>query len=157
MKKITTFLTFADRAEEAVNFYVSVFKDSKIESLVRMGGEGPGAKGALLHATFHLHGQGFMAMDGGSYFTFAQGTSLFVDCESQEEVDDLWDKLSEGGEQQPCGWLKDRYGVSWQIVPSALGELMQGKDPEKSRKVMEAMLKMHKIDIQTLREAYNQG
>jgi predicted 3-demethylubiquinone-9 3-methyltransferase (glyoxalase superfamily) len=157
MQKVTTFLTFKDRAEEAVNFYVSIFKNSKITSLARTDGGGSGAVGALLHAAFQLDGQEFMAMDGGPYFSFAQGTSLFVNCETQAEVDYLWEKLSEGGEQQPCGWLKDRYGVSWQIVPSVLGELMQGKDPQRSKRVMEALLKMGKIDIETLKRAYEQG
>jgi len=157
MQKITTFLTFQDRAEEAVNLYASLFKNSKILNMVRIGGEGPGGKGALLHASFQLDGQEYMAMDGGSYFSFGQGTSMFVNCETQEEVDELWEKLSEGGEKQRCGWLKDKYGVSWQIIPSALGELMQDKDPEKSKRVMEAMLKMDKIDIKTLKQAYEQG
>ena len=157
MRKITTFLTFKDRGEEAVTFYVSVFKNSSIMSMVRYQPEGPGSSGALLHAAFQLNGQDFMAMDGGPHFTFTEGTSLFVDCETQEEVDHLWERLSEGGEKQRCGWLKDRYGVSWQIIPSALGEMMQDKDPEKSRSVMEAMLKMDKIDIKTLRQAYEQG
>ncbi|MFA5787702.1 MAG: VOC family protein [Actinomycetota bacterium] len=154
MQKVTTFLTFQDHAEEAVSLYVSVFKNSKISSIVRMGGEVPGGKGALLHAAFQLDGQEFMAMDGGPYFAFSQGISLFVNCETQEEVDRLWGKLSEGGEQGQCGWLKDRFGVSWQIIPSALGELMQDKDPEKSKRVMDAMLKMNKIDIKALRQAY---
>jgi len=157
MRKITTFLTFKDRGEEAVTFYVSVFKNSSIMSMVRYQPEGPGSSAALLHAAFQLNGQDFMAMDGGPHFTFTEGTSLFVDCETQEEVDHLWERLSEGGEKQRCGWLKDRYGVSWQIIPSALGEMMQDKDPEKSRSVMEAMLKMDKIDIKTLGQAYEQG
>ena len=157
MQKVTTFLTFQDRAEEAVSLYVSLFKNSKILSMVRMGGEAPGGQGALLHAAFQLDGQEFMAMDGGPYFAFAQGMSLFVNCETQEEVDHLWEKLSEGGEKGQCGWLKDRFGVSWQIIPSALGELMQDKDPEKSKRVMDAMLKMNKIDIQALRHAYEGG
>ncbi len=154
MQKITTFMAFQDRAEEAVNLYVSVFKNSKITSLVRTGGEEPGANGSLLHATFQLEGQEFMAIDGGPYFSFAQGISLFVDCHSQEEVDELWEKLSEGGEKGQCGWLKDRFGVSWQIIPSALGEMMQDKDPEKAKRVMDAMLKMNKIDIRALKNAY---
>jgi len=157
MRKITTFLTFKDRGEEAVTFYVSVFKNSSIMSMVRYQPEGPGSSAALLHAAFQLNGQDFMAMDGGPHFTFTEGTSLFVDCETQEEVDHLWERLSEGGEKQRCGWLKDRYGVSWQIIPSALGEMMQDKEPEKSKRVMEAMLKMDKIDIKTLRQAYEQG
>jgi predicted 3-demethylubiquinone-9 3-methyltransferase (glyoxalase superfamily) len=154
VQKITIFMAFQDQAEEAVNLYVSAFKNSKITSLVRVGGEGAGAKGSLQHAAFQLDGQEFMAIDGGPYFSFSQGMSLFVDCRTQEEVDDLWEKLSEGGEKGQCGWLKDRFGVSWQIVPSALGEMMQDKDPEKSKRVMDALLKMNKIDIQTLRQAF---
>lgn len=157
MQKITTFLTFNERAEEAVRFYVSIFKNSEITGMVRNDEGESGAKGTLLNATFQLDGHEFMAMDGGPYFSFAQGTSLFVNCETQEEVDELWEKLSEGGEKQPCGWLRDKYGVSWQIVPSVLGELMQDEDPEKSRRVMEALLKMSKIDIAALKQAYDQG
>ena len=154
MQKVTTFLTFKEKAEEAVNLYVSLFKNSKIVSIVRSEGEGPIAKGALLHASFQLDGQEFMAMDGGPYFSFAQGFSLFANCETQEEIDRLWDKLSEGGEEQPCGWVKDKYGVSWQIVPPILGEMLNDKDAEKSKRVMEAMLKMKKIDIKALQQAY---
>lgn len=157
MHQVTTFLTFQDRAEEAVQLYVSLIKNSKISSMTRAGGDGPEGKGALMHASFELDGQEFMAMDGGPYFAFAQGISLFVNCETQAEVDHLWEKLSEGGESGQCGWLKDRFGVSWQIIPSALGELMQSKDPEKSKRVMEAMLKMTKIDIQALRQAADRG
>ena len=157
MKKVTTFLTFKDHAEEAVNFYVSIFKNSKIDNIVRSGGEGPGAKGTLLNASFQLDGQEFMAMEGGPHFSFEEGFSLFVNCETQDEVDELWEKLSEGGEKGRCGWLKDKYGVSWQIIPSALGELMQDKDAAKAKRVMEAMLKMDKIDIKALRQAYSQG
>lgn len=157
MQKITTFLTFQDQAEEAVNLYVSLFKNSRILSTVRNPGQGPGEMGTLLHAAFQLDGQQYMAMDGGPYFTFGQGISLFVSCETQEEVDELWEKLSEGGEKQQCGWLKDRFGVSWQIIPTALGELMQSEDAQKSQRVMEAMLKMGKIDIKTLKQAYEQG
>jgi len=155
MQKVTTFLTFKEKGEEAVNLYVSLFKNSKIMSIVRSKGEGPIAKGALLHASFQLDGQEFMAMDGGPYFSFAQGISLFVNCETQEEMDRLWDKLSEGGEEQPCGWVKDKYGVSWQIVPPILGEMLNDKDAEKSKRVMEAMLKMKKIDIKALQQAYD--
>jgi len=157
MQKITTFLTFKDKAEEAVNFYVSIFKNSKIKSVTRYGEAGSGPKGSVMSATFQLAGQDFYALNGGPYFTFAQGTSLFVNCETQKEVDELWEKLSAGGEKQPCGWLKDKYGVSWQIIPSVLGEMLGDKNPNKSRKVMEAMLKMQKIDIETLRRAYEQG
>ena len=155
MQKITTFLMFSDRAKEAVNFYVSVFKNSKIESMTRIEGA-PGVDDALQLTTFQLEGQEFMAMNGGPHFTFEQGISLFVNCETQEEVDELWEKLAEGGEKQPCGWVRDKFGVSWQIVPSALGEMMQDKDPAKSKRVMEALLKMSKIDIKTLNQAYEQ-
>ncbi len=156
MQKITTFLTFDDQAEEAVNLYVSIFKNSRIVSMVRSDAEGPIAKGKLLNATFELDGQPFMAMDGGPYFSFAIGTSLFVNCETQEEIDELWEQLSAGGEKQPCGWLKDKFGVSWQIVPSVLGEMMSHPESGNSAKVIEALLKMSKIDIKTLKQAYSQ-
>jgi predicted 3-demethylubiquinone-9 3-methyltransferase (glyoxalase superfamily) len=154
MSKVTTFLTFKEKGEEAVNFYVSLFKNSKVLSLVRSEGESPIAQGALMHASFLLDGQAFMAMDGGPYFNFEQGFSLFVNCETQAEIDRLWEKLSEGGEEQMCGWVKDRYGVSWQIVPPILGDLLTDKDAEKAQRVMEAMLKIKKIDISALQYAY---
>jgi predicted 3-demethylubiquinone-9 3-methyltransferase (glyoxalase superfamily) len=153
-KKITTFLTFDDRAGEAVEFYTSIFPNSRVTSEQRYGPAGPGAEGSLMTATFELDGQEFMALNGGPSFSFAQGISLFVDCETQEEVDELWERLSEGGEKGPCGWLTDRFGVSWQIIPRALGELLGDEDPEKSRRVMNAMLEMSKIDIEGLRRAY---
>ena len=156
MQKITTFLTFNDQAEEAVNFYTSLFKDSRIVSAMRYGEAGPGPKGAVMSAAFQLAGQQFIALNGGPYFSFAQGISLFVSCETQEEIDELYEKLSEGGEKQPCGWLKDKFGVSWQIVPPVLGEMLQDKDAGKAKRVMEAMLKMHKIDIKTLKQAFEQ-
>ena len=145
--KITTFLTFNDQAEEAVNFYTSIFDDSKILSTT------PGPGGTLMSATFELDGQQFMALNGGPSFAFAQGMSLFVDCETQEEVDEFWEQLSEGGAQGPCGWLTDKFGVSWQIIPRALGELLNDEDPERSKRVMNAMLQMGKIDIEGLRRA----
>ncbi len=152
MQKITTFLTYNNQAEEAVNFYVSIFRNSKITGINRYG-EG----GAVISATFVLEGQEFMALNGGPSFTFAQGFSLFVNCETQAEVDELWEKLSAGGgEPGPCGWLKDKFGVSWQIIPTTLGELLGDKDPEKSQRVMQAMLQMHKIDIKALKQAYDQ-
>jgi predicted 3-demethylubiquinone-9 3-methyltransferase (glyoxalase superfamily) len=154
MQKITTFLTFEDRAEEAVEFYTSVFDDSKVLSATRYGDSGPGPKGSLMSATFELHGQQFMALNGGPSFSFAQGISLYVDCETQDEVDEFWEKLSEGGEKGPCGWLTDRFGVSWQVIPRALPELLSDPDPEKSKRVMDAMLKMSKIEIDELRKAY---
>jgi len=154
MSKVTTFLTFKENGEEAVNLYVSLIKNSKITSIVRSEGGGPFPEGALQHASFSLDGQEFAAMDGGPYFSFDQGFSIFVNCETQEEIDRLWDKLSEGGEEQQCGWLKDKYGVSWQIVPSILGDMLMNGDGEKSKRVTEAFLKMTKFDIQALQEAY---
>ena len=157
MQKITTFLTFNNQAEEAVNFYVSIFRNSKIMSMSRYGEGGPGPKGSVMSASFLLEEQEFVALNGGPQFTFADGISLFVNCETQEEVDKLWDKLSEGGEKGPCGWLKDKFGVSWQIIPTALGQMLQDKDPRKSQNVMQAMLQMTKIDIAALRRAYEQA
>jgi predicted 3-demethylubiquinone-9 3-methyltransferase (glyoxalase superfamily) len=154
MQKITTFLWFNDKAEEAVNFYVSLFKNSKVTGVSRYGDAGPGPKGSVMTATFQLEGQDFIALNGGPLYKFTEAISLFVDCRTQEEVDHLWEKLSEGGEKSRCGWLKDKYGLSWQIVPSALRELMGDKDPEKSRRVMTAMLQMTKIDIKKLQEAH---
>lgn len=153
-QKITPFLWFDDKAEEAMNFYVSIFRNSKVVSVTRYGEAGPRPKGMVMTATFQLEGQQFTALNGGPEFTFTEAISFAVDCETQQEVDELWEKLSEGGEKGRCGWLKDKYGLSWQIVPSALGELLQDKDPEKSKRVMEAMLQMDKIDIETLRRAY---
>jgi len=153
--KITTFLTYDGNAEEAVALYTSVFADSRVVSTNRYGDAGPGPKGGLMTATFELAGQEFMALNGGSSFSFAQGISLFVDCETQEEVDELWEKLSEGGEPGPCGWLTDRFGVSWQIIPRALGELLGDPDPARSQAVMQAMLQMGKIEIDGLRRAYD--
>jgi len=147
-------LWFDGKAEEAMNFYVSIFKNSKIGSVTRCGEGGPGPKGSVLTATFQLEGQEFTALNGGPMFTFSPAISFFVNCETQEEVDQLWEKLSEGGEKQRCGWLKDKYGVSWQIIPSALGEMLRDKDPEKSKHVMKAMLQMDKIDIRRLKQAY---
>lgn len=154
MQKITTFLTFDGQAEEAVDFYTSVFQGSRIQSRHRYEAGGGGPEGELITATFELAGQEFMALNGGSSFSFSQGISLFVDCESQEEVDDLWEKLTDGGEPGPCGWLTDRFGVSWQIIPRALGELLADEDREKAGRVMQAMLKMSKIEIEGLQRAY---
>jgi predicted 3-demethylubiquinone-9 3-methyltransferase (glyoxalase superfamily) len=155
MEKITTFLTFDDQAEEAVNLYTSIFDNSRIVSTRRYGDAGPGPKGSLMTAEFVLAGQTFTALNGGPSFTFSQGISLFVDCETQEEVDELWEKLSEGGEKGPCGWLTDKFGVSWQIIPRKLGELLGDPDPEKVNRVMEAMLKMGKIETAELQRAYD--
>ncbi len=157
MQKIVPFLWFNDRAEEAVNFYVSLFKNSRVVSVTRYGEAGPGPKGAVMMVTFQLAGQDFYALNGGPRFTFSPAISLLVNCETQEEVDDLWEKLSEGGETNQCGWLRDKYGLSWQIVPTILGKLMQDQDPEKSQRVMKAMLQMEKLDIAGLRQAYEQA
>jgi predicted 3-demethylubiquinone-9 3-methyltransferase (glyoxalase superfamily) len=157
MQKITPFLWFNGNAEEAMNFYVSVFKNSKVVSVMRYGEAGPGRKGTVMGGTFELDGQRFQALNGGPKFAFTPAISLFVNCETQEEVDDLWEKLSDGGEKQRCGWLKDKYGLSWQIIPSILGELLQSKDGEKSSRAMKAMMQMDKIDIKGLKQAYDQG
>jgi predicted 3-demethylubiquinone-9 3-methyltransferase (glyoxalase superfamily) len=156
MKKITPFLWFDDQAEEAMNFYVSVFKNSKVLGVTRYGDGAPGTKGTVMTATFELNGQEFMALNGGpQHFAFSEAISFFVNCEDQREVDDLWRKLSEGGEEGPCGWVKDKYGLWWQIVPTVLGEMLGDEDPARSGRVMQAMLKMSKIDIAALRQAYN--
>ena len=154
MQKITTFLWFDDKAEEAANFYVSLFKNSKIETISRYGDAGPGPKGTVMVVTFQLEGQQFTALNGGPQFTFTPAISLLVNCETQEEVDELWEKLSAGGRKDRCGWLQDKYGLSWQIIPTVLGKLMSDPDPAKSSRVMKAMLQMDKLDIQRLQEAY---
>ena len=156
MQKITPFLWFDNQAEEAMNFYTSIFKHSKILNVSRYGDTGPGVEGSVMTATFQLNGQEFMVLNGGPTFKFNEAISFLVKCETQEEVDYFWEKLSEGGEEVQCGWLKDKYGISWQIVPTILGELLQDKDAEKARRVMEAMLKMVKIDIAGLKQAYEQ-
>ena len=157
MQKITPFLWFNDQAEEAMNFYVSLFRNSKITMLRRYGEEGPGPKGTVMTGTFELEGQEFMALNGGPHFSFTPAISLFVNCQTQEEVDELWDKFSEGGVTNQCGWLQDKYGVSWQIIPTALGEMLGDKNPAKAGAVMKAMLQMRKIDIKRLQQAYEQG
>lgn len=154
MQKITPFLWFNQNAEEAIDFYSSIFKNSKTVSVSRYGEEGPTPKGTLMTATFELEGQTFMALNGGPHFAFTPAISLFVNCETQEEVDELWEKLSEGGKTNRCGWLEDKYGLSWQIIPSILGEMLQDKDAGKAKNVMEAMLQMDKMDIQALKQAY---
>ncbi len=156
-QKITTYLWFDNNAEEAMSFYVSIFKNSKILDVVRYGEAGPGPKGTVMCGTFQLEGQQFMALNGGPHFKFTEAISLFVNCETQEEVDDLWEKLTAGGgAPSQCGWLKDKFGLSWQIVPSVLLELMAGEDAGKSKRVMEAMLKMTKMDIGKLKQAAEQ-
>ena len=156
MSKITPFLTFNDQAEEAVNLYVSLFKNSKILSINRFGEGAPMPAGTVMTVSFVLDGQEFTALNGGPHFTFTDGFSLYVSCETQAEVDELWEKISAGGEKGQCGWLKDKYGVSWQIIPTALGQLLGDKDPHKAQNVMQAMLQMTKIDIAALRRAYDQ-
>ncbi len=159
MEGITPFLWFDDKAEEAVNFYVSLFPNSKIGAISRYSDEGAKAagrpKGAVMVVTFELDGRKFMALNGGPHFKFTEAISLLVNCETQEEVDKLWEKLSEGGRKDRCGWLKDRWGLSWQIVPTALGKLMS--DPDKAPRVMQAMLQMDKLDIAKLEEAARQS
>ena len=154
MQKITPFLWFDNQAEAAATFYVSIFRNSKIVTTTRYGDAGPGPKGSVMTVVFELDGQEFIALNGGPQFKFTEAVSFSVNCKTQEELDDFWEKLSRGGEEGPCGWLKDKYGLSWQIIPSALGELMGDKDPVKAKRVMEAMLKMNKIDISILRQAY---
>jgi predicted 3-demethylubiquinone-9 3-methyltransferase (glyoxalase superfamily) len=154
MQKITPFLWFDGKAEEAKNFYVSIFKDSKVLSVTRYGEGGPGATGTVMTAAFQLDGQELIALNGGPQFHFTEAISFSVNCETQEEVDEFWEKLSEGGAKSRCGWLKDKYGLSWQVNPTVLGEMLQDKDPEKAKRVMEAMLQMDKIDIKTLKQAY---
>jgi predicted 3-demethylubiquinone-9 3-methyltransferase (glyoxalase superfamily) len=157
MQKISPFLWFDGRAEEAMNFYVSIFKNSKVLGVSRYGDEGPGPKGTVMVATFELEGEKFFALNGGPEFKFSPAISFLVDCQTQQEVDDLWEKVSAGGEKGQCGWLTDKFGLSWQIVPSILGELMQDEDEEKSGRVMQAMLQMHKLDIAALKRAYEGG
>jgi predicted 3-demethylubiquinone-9 3-methyltransferase (glyoxalase superfamily) len=156
MQKITPFLWFDDQAEEAMNFYVSIFKNSKVLSVARYGDAGPGRKGTIMTARFQLEGQEFIALNGGPQFKFTEAISFLVNCETQEEVDYFWEKLSKGGERSRCGWLKDKFGLSWQIVPTVLGEMLQDKNAEKSQSVMKAMLQMDKIDIQSLKRADDQ-
>jgi predicted 3-demethylubiquinone-9 3-methyltransferase (glyoxalase superfamily) len=154
MPRITTFLAYDDQAEEAAKFYVSVFKNSRIRSVTRYGEAGPGPPDSVMTVAFELDGQEFVALNGGSHFQFTDGISLSVECKTQEEVDTYWEKLSEGGEPGPCGWLKDRFGLYWQINPSILSEMLSDPDPKKSNRVMEAMLKMKKISIEGLKRAY---
>jgi predicted 3-demethylubiquinone-9 3-methyltransferase (glyoxalase superfamily) len=154
MDKITPFLWFDTQAEEAANFYVSIFKNSKIDSILRYGDAGPGPKGTVMLVSFHLEGQKFSALNAGPQYKFTPAISLYVDCESQPEVDELWNKLVAGGQTMQCGWLTDKFGLCWQIVPRVLIELMQDKDPVKAQRVFQAMMKMIKIEIEPLRRAY---
>jgi predicted 3-demethylubiquinone-9 3-methyltransferase (glyoxalase superfamily) len=154
MKKITPYLWFENQAEEAANYYASIFKNSKIHEIQRYGEAGPGPAGSAMIVTFELEGQDFIALNGGPQFKFNEAISFYVDCKTQEEVDELWAKLSAGGEEGLCGWLKDKYGLSWQIIPTTLTELLSDPDPEKAERVMKAMLQMSKIDIEGLKKAY---
>ena len=156
MQKITPFLWYDDKAEEAMNFYVSIFENSKVLRVTRYGETGPGPKGTVMTAEFQLEGQEFVALNGGPHFKFDEAISFVVNCETQEEVDYFWHKLSEGGAESQCGWLKDQYGLSWQVVPTILAEMLQDKDPEKSERVMKAMLQMKKLDTEALKQAYEQ-
>ena len=155
MQKITPFLWFDHQAEEAARFYVSTVKNSKIVSVARYGDAGPGPKGGVMTVVFELSGQQFIALNGGPQFRFTEAVSFVINCETQQEVDELWEKLSSGGRKDRCGWLKDKFGLSWQIVPTILGRLMQDKDSEKSKRVMQVMLKMDKLNIEGLQQAYD--
>ena len=154
MQKITPFLWFDGKAEEAMNFYVSIFKNAKVGKVTRYPEGGPAPAGTVLTCSFQLDGQEFIALNAGPMFSFTPAISFSVDCKSQEEVDHYWEKLSEGGQKERCGWLKDKFGLSWQISPTVLGELMGDKDPEKAKRVMQAMMQMDKIDIAKLKQAY---
>jgi len=157
MQKIVPFLWFNDQAESAAQFYVSIFPKSQIQGVSRMDDARTGTKGTVMVVRFQLDGQDFMALNGGPQFTFSPAISMLVNCETQDEIDTLWRKLSEGGEPQQCGWLKDRYGLSWQIVPTVLGRLMEGGDPARSRRVMQALQQMTKLEIGPLERAYEQA
>src|SRR2546422_188722 len=153
-QKITTFLWFDGKAEEAARHYTSIFKNSKILSVTRYGDAGPGPRGSVMTVTFQLEGQEFIALNGGPQFKFTEAISLLVNCDTQKEVDELWSKLTGGGEEGPCGWLKDKFGLSWQIVPSALFKMIQDQDPGKSKRVMEAMFQMKNSEIGEMERAY---
>jgi predicted 3-demethylubiquinone-9 3-methyltransferase (glyoxalase superfamily) len=153
-QKITPFLWFNDQAEEAANFYVSIFKNSKIGNVSRYGDTGPGPKGSVMVVTFQLEGQEFMALNGGPSYSFTPAISFMVNCATQQEVDELWEKLTEGGKEVQCGWLTDEYGLSWQIVPTIFTELMQDKDPAKKEKMMQVMMQMVKLDSEKLKQAF---
>jgi predicted 3-demethylubiquinone-9 3-methyltransferase (glyoxalase superfamily) len=154
MQNITPFLWFNGQAEEAANYYVSVFKDAKVKSMSRYGDAGPGPKGSVMSATVELRGMDFILLNGGPQFQFTPAISFMVHCDTQQEVDHFWEKLSDGGKKIECGWLTDKFGVTWQIVPKILGEYLHGKDPEKAKRVMKAMMQMKKLDIEGLKRAY---
>ena len=153
MQKISPFLWFDSHAEEAANFYVSIFKDSKILKIARYGEAGPGPAGSVMVVNFQIEGQDFIALNGGPLFKFTEAISFVINCQTQEEVDHYWNKLTAGGQESQCGWLKDKYGLSWQVTPTILGELLADKDQKKAQRVMQAMLQMKKIDIAALKRA----
>jgi predicted 3-demethylubiquinone-9 3-methyltransferase (glyoxalase superfamily) len=156
MQKITPFLWFDNRAEEAVNFYTSIFKNSTVGKISRYGEAGPGPAGSVMTAEFELDGMKFLALNGGPHFKFTEAVSFVVNCETQDEIDYYWEKLTtDGGQESQCGWLKDKFGLSWQVVPTIIGKLMTG-DPERSGRVMKALMPMKKLDIATLQKAYDQ-
>jgi predicted 3-demethylubiquinone-9 3-methyltransferase (glyoxalase superfamily) len=155
MQKITPFLWFDNQTEEAACFYTAIFKNSRVIETMRRGSAGPGPAGSVMSVTFVLDGQNFLALNGGPHFTFNEAISMFVSCEDQHEVDELWERLSEGGEKRRCGWLKDKFGISWQIVPAALGRMLHDPDAGKSSRVMQALLQMEKLDLARLRQAYD--
>jgi predicted 3-demethylubiquinone-9 3-methyltransferase (glyoxalase superfamily) len=155
IQKITPFLWFDTQAEEAAGFYISIFKNSKLETITRVGDLGPGPKGSVMTVAFQIEGQQFVALNGGPHVKFNEAISFVVNCESQAEVDELWEKLTDGGKEIECGWLKDKYGVAWQIIPTVLIEMLQDKDAERSQRAMKALFQMKKIDIARLQEAYN--
>ncbi|HVV55923.1 MAG TPA: VOC family protein [Mucilaginibacter sp.] len=157
MQNITPFLWFDSQAEEAVNFYISIFKDAEITRISRYGDAGPGPAGTVMSIEFRLNGVDFYALNGGPIFKFSPATSFFIHCQTQEEVDHYWDKLSEGGTPSQCGWLDDKFGITWQVVPDTLGRLLNDPDRKKAANVMQAMMKMAKLDIAKLEEAYEQG
>lgn len=155
MSRITTFLTYESRAEEAAELYVSLFENSRIRGVTRYGDAGPAPKGSVMTVAFELDGREFVALNGGPHFRFTEAMSLSVRCDTQEEIDAYWEKLSDGGEPGPCGWLRDRFGLSWQITPSVLGQMLSDPDPERSRRTMQAMMGMKKIRIDDLKKAYD--
>jgi predicted 3-demethylubiquinone-9 3-methyltransferase (glyoxalase superfamily) len=158
LQKITPFLWFDHQAEEAANIYVSIFENSRILSTSRYGEGGPGPKGSVMTVSFELDGQEFTALNGGPHFKFTEAVSFVVHCETQQEVDKFWNKLTQGGGQESqCGWLKDKFGLSWQVIPNALPRLLQGEEPARSQRVMTALLKMKKLDINELQRAYDQA
>lgn len=155
MQKITPYLWFDDQAEEAAQFYTSVFKNSKITGISRYGDNGQKPQGSVMTVSFQLEGQEFVALNGGPHFTFSPAISFYVNCETQEEVDELWDKLLAGGEEEQCGWLRDKFGVSWQIIPNRLIDMLTSSDAKKAQRAMDAMLQMVKIDLSKIKQAYD--